>query len=89
MTTSALNHLWSYLQGLSLSQSDREWLAGKHIESSYMVNPYEVSPTGDSFFADARNVKAVEEDIAASHKPDAKFAHLETKDDVKQLIDSL
>ena len=31
---------------------------------SYRVDPYEISPSGDSFFADARNVKAVEEDIA-------------------------
>ena len=31
MTTFALNNLWSYLQGLSLSQSDREWLANKLI----------------------------------------------------------
>jgi len=32
MTTMALNNLWSYLQGLSLKQSDREWLAGRLIE---------------------------------------------------------
>ena len=31
MTTFALNNLWTYLQGLSLSQSDREWLAHKLI----------------------------------------------------------
>ena len=31
MTTFALNNLWNYLQGLSLSQSDREWLAYKLI----------------------------------------------------------
>lgn len=31
MTTFALNNLWNYLQGLSLSQSDREWLADKLI----------------------------------------------------------
>jgi hypothetical protein len=31
MTTFALNNLWTYLQGLSLSQSDREWLADKLI----------------------------------------------------------
>lgn len=29
MTTIALNNLWSYLQGLMLSQSDREWLVNK------------------------------------------------------------
>lgn len=27
-----MNNLWSYLQGLSLSQKDRKWLAGKLIE---------------------------------------------------------
>ena len=32
MTTFALNNLWTYLQGLSLSRSDREWLANKLIE---------------------------------------------------------
>ncbi|MBR5984373.1 MAG: hypothetical protein IK025_11730 [Bacteroidales bacterium] len=31
MTTTALNNLWNYLQGLSLSQSDREWLANKLV----------------------------------------------------------
>ena len=31
MTSFALNNLWTYLQGLSLSQSDREWLANKLI----------------------------------------------------------
>ena len=34
MTTFALNNLWAYLQGLSLSQSDREWLANKLIMSN-------------------------------------------------------
>lgn len=32
MTTFALNNLWAYLQGLMLSQSEREWLVGKLSE---------------------------------------------------------
>lgn len=32
MTTFALNNLWTYLQGLMLSKSDREWLVGKLSE---------------------------------------------------------
>ena len=32
MTALALNNLWTYIQGLSLKQKDREWLAGKLIE---------------------------------------------------------
>lgn len=31
MTTFALNNLWNYLKGLSLSQSEREWLANKLV----------------------------------------------------------
>jgi hypothetical protein len=31
MTTFALNNLWTYLKGLSLTQSEREWLANKLI----------------------------------------------------------
>ncbi|MBR1411066.1 MAG: hypothetical protein IJ580_08215 [Prevotella sp.] len=33
MTTIALNNLWSYIQGMSLKKKDREWLAGKLLES--------------------------------------------------------
>ena len=32
MTSYALNNLWSYIEGLSLKQKDREWLAGKLLE---------------------------------------------------------
>ena len=32
MTTFALNNLWRYLQGLMLTQSEREWLVGKLSE---------------------------------------------------------
>jgi hypothetical protein len=38
MTTFALNNLWSYLQGLMLSQSDREWLVGKLSEQMEKVS---------------------------------------------------
>ena len=33
MTTYALNNLWTYIEGLSLKKKDREWLAGKLLES--------------------------------------------------------
>lgn len=41
MTTLALNNLWTYLQGLSLSQNDREWLANK------LILPVEKSESSD------------------------------------------
>ena len=34
MTAVALNNLWTYLQGLALSQSDKEWLANRLILSA-------------------------------------------------------
>jgi len=89
MSTVALHNLLTYLQGLMLSQSDREWLAGKLLEPSNRVDPYEISPSGDAFFADTRNVKAVEEDIAAAHRPEAKFTRLASKEDIMSMIDTL
>lgn len=39
MSTVALNNLWTYIRGLSLSYSDRQWLA-KHL-----VKPEEIERT--------------------------------------------
>lgn len=36
MSTAALNNLWAYIQGLSLSYSDRQWLA------EHLVEPEEI-----------------------------------------------
>ena len=30
----AMNNLWNYIQGLSLSDSDRQWLADRLVESA-------------------------------------------------------
>lgn len=89
MTTVALNNLWSYLQGLSLTKEDRSWLANKLQEPSYDIDPYEISPSGDKFFADIRNVQAVERDIAEAHRPNAQSTRLETKADIMEMIDAL
>ena len=34
MTTFALNNLWAYIQGLSLTSRDRDWLAEKLINAN-------------------------------------------------------
>ena len=54
MTTFALNNLWRYIQGLMLTQSEREWLVGKLLEPVEKASaeakedttkkPYEVIP---------------------------------------------
>ncbi len=89
MATLTMNKLWSFIESLSLSQDDRNWLAGKLQEPSYRVDPYTISPSGDKFFADIRNVQAVERDIAEAHRPHAKFTRLETKEDITAFLDSL
>ena len=89
MATLTMNKLWAFIESLSLSQKDRDWLVGKLLEPSFRVDPYDISPSGDSFFADARNVKAVEKDIEEAHRPEAKFTRLETEEDVMELINSL
>ena len=47
MTTFALNNLWTYLQGLSLSQSEREWLANKLV----MPKETKAEPSSDDSMA--------------------------------------
>lgn len=84
-----MNKLWSFLESLSLSQKDRDWLVNKLLEPTQHTDPYRFSPSGDSFFADLRNVKAVENDIEAAHQPGAKFTRLKTKEDVMTMIESL
>ena len=89
MATVATNKLWGYIESLSLSKRDRNWLAGKLLEPTHDADPYEVSPSGDKFFADSRNVKAVEEDIRKAHEPQATYTRLESKEDVISLINAL
>ncbi len=89
MATVATNKLWAYIESLSLSRRDRSWLAGKLLEPTHDADPYEISPSGDTFFADSRNVKAVAHDIAESHRPDAKFTRLETQEDIMAMINAL
>ena len=76
----SLKKILGAIKGVSISKPQNR---------SYRVDPYEISPSGDSFFADARNVKAVEEDIAKAHQSGAKFTRLESKEDITAFINSL
>ena len=89
MATLTMNQLWSLIESLSLTQKDRDWLVSKLTEPSHKVDPYDISPSGDDFFADSRNVEAVQHDIDEAHRPEAEFTRLETKDDITAFINSL
>lgn len=45
MTTTALNALWTYLQSLSLTPQNREWLAGKLVDPSQQVSQEDTEAT--------------------------------------------
>ena len=49
MTTLALNNLWNYLQGLSLSQSDKEWLANKLVMPNKTTDTTDAKKRKDQF----------------------------------------
>lgn len=49
MTSVALNNLWTYLQGLTLAQSDREWLANK------LTEPVKTDEVVDASFAERKH----------------------------------
>ena len=89
MATLTMNKLWSFIESLSLTQKDRDWLVDKLREASYQVVPYDISLSGDDFIAEARNVETVQLDIDAAHSPNAKFTRLENKDDITAFINSL
>lgn len=73
MTSFALNNLWAYLQGLSLSQSDREWLADKLIMPKGKNNEFPAEkrqipfPNFSGAFADEDGTW-VEESLSKFHK---------------------
>ncbi len=43
------------------------------IPPEYRRDPYEISPSGDPFFADQRNIDMLEESLKESEKEDAVF----------------
>lgn len=48
MNTASLNHLWSYLQGLSLTSSNQRWLGERLIEASTTAKAKFETVEGDS-----------------------------------------
>ena len=110
MTTVAMNNLWNYIQGLSLSAKNQAWLAARLTEASkqskpktkklskeieaipeeYRCDPYEISPSGDPFFADKRNVEELRRRIDDAHNGRSKIvATLQTREDITRFLESL
>ena len=60
------------------------------IPEEFRCDPYEVSPSGDPFFADRRNVEYVGKCLEeAQHSDPSKLVRTKSREEIKQLIDSL
>jgi len=56
------------------------------IPKKYRVNPYEISPSGDMFWADKRNVEKLKKAI---ENKDQVAIKLKSKDDIKTFLNNL
>ncbi len=56
MTSSSLNNLWNYLQGLSLTARNQEWLAKRLKEAAAKKNKSKM--TEEEFFANIDEARA-------------------------------
>jgi len=56
MTSSSLNNLWNYIQGLSLTARNQEWLAARLKESAAKKNKSKM--TKEEFFAGIDEARA-------------------------------
>ncbi|GHT82678.1 hypothetical protein FACS189467_8080 [Bacteroidia bacterium] len=61
------------------------------IPDKYRCNPFDISPSGDLFWADTRNVRKLEQDLKQADE-DMKSGNVtccKTKEDLKAFFDSL
>ena len=49
MATVATNKLWAYIESLSLSRRDRNWLAGKLLEPTHDADPLAIPLSMQTF----------------------------------------
>lgn len=66
----------------------KEFLA---IPEAFRCNPFEISPSGDLFWADKRNVEYMQEHIAISEQQfkEGKYTSCKTLDELNNFLDSL
>ena len=81
----------------SLRKIRREWKAEHKpidpeiakIPEEFRCDPYEISPSGDPFFADKRNVEYVRKSIEEAENEDSERTVLNTKEDIHRYFANL
>lgn len=79
---SVQKELTKRMQTLAMTRKEREIAK---IPAEFRCDPYEVSPSGDPYWADKRNVKALEDAIASAEKGPVTVIH--TKEELEKLFE--
>ena len=78
----------------SLRKIRKEWKAEhKHLDpeiakipEEYRCDPYEISPSGDPFFADKRNVEALDKIFSDKDSMEVSGEPLKSREDIERLL---
>lgn len=78
----------------SLRKIRKEWKAEHKplapeiakIPEEYRCDPYEISPSGDPFFADKRNVKALDKIFSDKDSMEVSGEPLKSREDIERLL---
>lgn len=71
---------------------DEDWIKEfMSIPSQYRCDPFKLSPSGDLFYADKRNVEQLKKsiEIAQQQKKEGNITRIKTEDGLNSLLDSL
>ena len=62
-----------------------------HIPEEYLCNPFDISPSGDMFWADKRNVEKLEKTLEQAEKDikEGKYTTIHNEEELEQFFDSL
>ena len=62
-----------------------------HIPEEYLCNPFDISPSGDMFWADKRNVEELKKALERAEKDrkEGKYTAIHTEEELDQFLDNL
>jgi len=62
-----------------------------HIPEEYLCNPFEISPSGDMFWADRRNVEKLEKSLEMAEEDikEGRYTVINSEEELNKFFDSL
>ena len=93
LSLSACNQTWLAEQLIAASRQPKRKVHNKTkdvIPESFRCDPYEISPSGDPFFGDKRNVEYIRKRIKDSHADESKVVKtIHGHQELDKFLDSL